>query len=63
MFLEEFIIFNNTYISHFGVYFYIIQGVLNWYLHFQMVITREQKIVQYGIICQKKAKSMLSYMI
>ncbi len=35
-----------------------IHRVLNWYLHFQMVITLEQKIVQCGIIHQKKAKSM-----
>ncbi len=31
-----------------------VQGVPNWYLHFQMVITQKQKIVKHGIIHQKK---------
>lgn len=41
----------------------IIQCVPNWYLHFQNVITREQKIVQRQIVCQKREESMLFSMI
>ncbi len=28
----------------------IVQGIPNWYLHFEMVIIQEQKIMQNGII-------------
>ncbi len=43
-------------------YMYI-QGVPNWYLHFQIVITEEQKIVQCETIHQKKVKIMPFYII
>ncbi len=41
--------------------FLYIHGVPNWYLHFQMVITHEQKILQFGLIHPKKAKSMMTF--
>ncbi len=34
-----------------------IQGVPNWFLHFQMVVTQEQKIVQCRICKKKSLKS------
>ncbi len=39
-----------------NVFSSFIQSVPNWYLHFQMIITRDQKIVQGRIIHQKKSE-------
>ncbi len=36
---------------------FFIQGVSNWYSHFQLVITQAQKLQQHGTIHEKKVKS------